>query len=428
MKENTNLAIIGSGVGGLACAYFLLKKNPKLHVEIFEKGNVVGGLAAPISIQGTKLEKFYHHIFTTDKEIMNLITELGIEDKLHWYKDNRATYWGNTLYPFLGAKDLLLFSPLPFLSRFRVGLITYYLMKTKNWKKFENTTASSWLSKYMGKKAYEIFWQPVLFAKFQKYFDKITMSWVWSRIETRGNSKGKLGYMDGSFGTLFDTLEKKVRGKGGMIQTNMTITGIEKTNEGVILTFNDNSKKVFDKVIITTPSHVYTKLLHGLTEEYIHNVNSIDYISAQTIILTLKEKLTDYYWITVADTKQPALVIVEQTNMVEGYNGKHIIYVGNYLQNDSEILTMSDDALKKIYYPFLKKLNKNFKDSWVEDFQVFRAPFAQPIVTTEYHTHIPAVQSPIEDVYILNMSQVYPEDRGMNFAVKNAFNLAKNIQ
>lgn len=411
---------------------YFLQKEGDTHIDIFEKTDTIGGLAMPFDIQGRKLERYYHHIFKTDTSIISLINDLGLSDKLHWHRDFRATFYKGVLYPFNGALDMLRFTPLPLPDRVRLGFVSVMATRIKNWKRLEDVTADAWMRKYAGKAAYEVFWKPMLYGKFQEYYDKITMSWLWSRLVARLESKGKLGYMDGSFAVLFDALVEHIESKGGRIMLQTNIQDISYTDGKVRVSFTDRENKVqmseYDDVIITTPPQIYTKFLNGLSNDYIKQVTDISYISAQTIVLTLQKQLSPYYWISVADINEPALVIVEQSNMVDVYNGKHIVYIGNYLQNDSKVLTMNQEELQDRYYPFLKKINKAFKPEWIEEFRVFRAPFAQPIVDTAYHTHIPEAVSPIEHVYILTMAQVYPQDRGMNFAIEKASELSDNIR
>lgn len=420
-KQPNSIAIIGTGIGGLALAYFLLKGNKHLHIELFEKEDTLGGLAMATEIQGKKIEKFYHHIFTTDTDIISLIEELKLTKQLHWYKDNRATFYENKIYPFHGALDLLKFSPLPFMSRIRLGFVSLYLMKQKNWKKFEKFTAAAWLKQYAGAKAYAILWEPLLYGKFQKYFETITLSWVWSRITSRS---AKLGYMSNSFTSIFESLGKTIKKRGGILTTGITLKQVKRIDNTFHLTYTQKDgteiTKTFDKVVATTAPQVFCKFMADLPSEYTKRITSVEHISAQTIILVLKHRLTRYYWVSIADVTQPALVVVEQSNLINQYNNKHIIYLGNYLPHDSEVLRMNEEQLKKRYYPFLKKMNKRFRSTWVEEFHIFRAPFAQPIVNTDYHTHIPDFITPIGGFYALTMSQVYPEDRGMNYAIKNA--------
>lgn len=425
-----NIAIIGSGPGGLGLAYYLQKKSG-YKIDVYEKSAAVGGLAKTMDIEGVKLEQFYHHIFTTDKYIIDLIKELGLEHELKWYDDNTAVLFNDILYPFKSPLDLLKFAPLNPEDRIRMGAVLFYLTKTNNWKKLELSTAHEWMLKYAGRKGYETLWEPLLYGKFQHQAKSITMSWLWARLKTRANSNGKLGYMNGSFDVFFNKLTQAVMEKKGNFILNADINLVDSIENKIRIAYSQKKGeeviKEYDKVIITTPSKVYTSFLKGLSNEYIENVNAIEYLSAQTIVLTLNKSLTPYYWISVNDKNLPALAVIEQTNLNGAYNNKHIIYIGNYLQNNDKVLSMNEDALKERYYPFLKKLNPLFEHDWVIDFKIFRAPFAQPIVDTSYHSHIPSFQSPIENIFIMNMSQVYPEDRGMNFAIKNALTLLEQL-
>ena len=58
--KNKKIAIIGAGLTGLTAGYELSKKGHK--VTIFEKSDDIGGLMGGFKIEGTSLEKAYHHI------------------------------------------------------------------------------------------------------------------------------------------------------------------------------------------------------------------------------------------------------------------------------------------------------------------------------------------------------------------------------
>ena len=55
------IAIIGAGYTGLSAAYDLAKAGHE--VTILEHSPTVGGLASGFTIEGTSLEKAYHHIY-----------------------------------------------------------------------------------------------------------------------------------------------------------------------------------------------------------------------------------------------------------------------------------------------------------------------------------------------------------------------------
>ncbi len=78
------LGIIGGGALGLTLA--LRRAAMGDEVVVLEKGQEPGGLAVSFPVTGRGqdgpfLEKFYHHIFRTDKDIIRLIDEMGLGDQ-----------------------------------------------------------------------------------------------------------------------------------------------------------------------------------------------------------------------------------------------------------------------------------------------------------------------------------------------------------
>ena len=184
----SKILVVGGGITGLVAAYRLLQK--KYRVTLVEKDNNLGGLLGGFKINGVYLEKTYHHIFRTDREIISLIKELGLEDKLKWHESKTGLYFEGKLYPFAGAIDLLKFKPLNLIDKLRLGLVKIYLEKENNWHKFENVLAYEWMKKWCGDRAYKVVWEPLLMGKFSDRYKEISMAWMWARIHTRGNLSG----------------------------------------------------------------------------------------------------------------------------------------------------------------------------------------------------------------------------------------------
>ncbi len=72
----------------------------------------------------------------------------------------------------------------------------------------------------------------------------------------------------------------------------------------------------------------------------------------------------------------------------------------------------------KLFAPHLKKFNPRFEMDWVKKVWVFKTTYGQPVPPVNHSQHIPAIQTPVEGLYFASMSQVYPWDRGTNFAVE----------
>ncbi|MFA5532530.1 MAG: FAD-dependent oxidoreductase [Candidatus Shapirobacteria bacterium] len=395
------VAIIGGGLGGLVLGYELIKEG--IQITILEKEKDLGGLVSGFKIDQTNLEKTYHHFFKTDKDLIQLIKEVGLENKIGWYKNTTGVYWNKTMYPFLTAVDLLKFKPLDLISKVRMGFVALMLKYDKNWDKYGKVTADKWMEKAVGRKAYEIVWQPLIKGKFHNHYNKISMAWLWSRIHTRGNSRNEkgeeiLGYLDGSFKILIEKIEKIIEEKGGVINLNTEINDL-KTLE-----------KDYDLVIDTRPN------------------KDIDYLGAINVVFSSNKSLSPYYWHNINDTDSPFVALIQHTNLIDksNYSNKHIYYLGAYLPQGHKYFKWSDKKIEKDFLNYLTKIFPKFNQKQVDEVKTFKFKYAQQIVDTDYALKIPPYKIS-NKLWQLNFAQIYPQDRGMNFAVKEAKKMVKEI-
>lgn len=414
----SKILVVGGGITGLVAAYRLLQKN--YQVTLVEKSDSLGGLLGGFKINNVNLEKAYHHIFKNDKEILALIKELGLEKKLKWYESKTALYYEGKMYPFGGALDLLKFKPLNLIDKLRLGLVKIYLEKENNWQKFENILAFEWMKKWCGDRAYRVVWEPLLKGKFNNRYQDISMAWMWARIHTRANSSEKgreyLGYMDGGFQLIIDELEKRIKELGGKIELN---TNLPPRELGTSL--EEGRLKSFDRVISTAP------------------LSNVDYLGAVTVVFKSKQSLSPYYWHNINDIKSPFLALIQHTNLVgkENYGGKNIYYLGTYLPQNHKYFTCKDNLIEKDFFGYLKKIFPEFNEKEIEEKFVFKFKDAQHIVIKNYKEKInpsrPLAESPLDrgdsvrKVIQANFAMIYPEDRGINYAVREGEKAASLI-
>ena len=421
------VGIIGGGVGGLGAGYELAKLGHQ--VALYERAPFLGGLASTFDVGGGRLERFYHHLFLSDQTIIGLLDELGLGDRLVWEDSKAGFFYQGRSYPFSTPRDLLRFTPVSFVDRVRIGLVTLYLQRVKNWRKFEGTTAASFMRKWMGKRNYQVIWEPMLKGKFTAYYDQIAMTWLWTKFATRVSSrdrsfKEKLGYIRGSWGVLVDTLEERIKEMGGETYTGTSVTRILTEGErvtGLAIEGLDGerSERPFDLVIATIPSFALPRLV-DLPEEYVARLQGVEYEGAIAVIWVLKQGLSPIYWLNIADPEIPFLLVLEQTNLVppSEYGGKHIIYTANYVTRDDRRWSMEAEEIVQEYIPHLKKINPSFDESWIESYYVHKEPAAQPIIKVNYSERIPSTRTPVKGLWLAAMSQVYPEDRGTNYSIR----------
>ncbi len=423
------VGIIGGGAAGLAAAYELVKQGHQAFV--YERAPFLGGQASTFEVGGGRLERGYHHLFMSDTHIVDLIHELGLGHKLAWIESKVGFYHGGKIWDFTSPVDLLKFKPLSLFDRLRLGLVTFYLQKLKNGIKFEGVTAVEWLEKRVGRRAYEVVWEPMLRGKFGEHYGEVSMTWLWCKIYLRVASRGKpwekekLGYPMGSFEEIFDTLGQRVWDMGGEVHTS---AGVQKvvvedgraTGMEIELAGKDPEIHPFDAVIATTPSYVFVRLVPPLPKDYESKLVNVTYLAAVLLILVLDRPLTHKYWLNIADRTMPFVGVIEQTNFVDPslYGGKHVVYFSNYPSRENPLYQMSGEELLAEFLPHLSRINPSFDRSWIQEYHHHKVDAAQPIIGVNYSQKIPDLRTPIKGLYLANTTQIYPEDRGTNYSVR----------
>ena len=416
------IAIIGAGFGGMAAAWDL--RNAGHEVTIFEAADYVGGLASGFKEPGWdwSVEKFYHHWFASDRHILGLIKELGWEEKVLFPRPLTVMYHKGKFYPFDSIIKMALFPGLGWgVNKIRFGLVGLYLRLSNNWKPLEQTTVDAWMRKWAGKEVYELMWEPLVVGKFgERYYKQVNMAWLWARLKARTT---RLGTFEGGFQNFANLFADKLRGMGVEIKLQTPIAQIEKEAGSGAISVHGEKIETFDKVLVTLSPEAMSRLVPSLPENYLSGLRSMKSMGAVVMALALKHQLSEqgYYWYNLPKSAgYPFLALVEHTNFVppEHYGGDHIVYIGDYLEPEHEFFQLPQEELLERFLPTLSKFNPKFERDWVKKAWLFRTAYAQPVPMVNHSKNIPAIETPIEGIYFASMSQVYPWDRGTNFAVE----------
>jgi len=206
------------------------------------------------------------------------------------------------------------------------------------------------------------------------------------------------------------------------------VTSVRTDNGGFIVETDAGSER-FDRVISTFAPRLTARLVPELSSKWRARHEWGRAYGAHCLVLALDRPLTSVYWLNVNDPGFPFMALVEHTNYMPAsdYGGRHLVYLGNYRPMDDPLMTATRDEVLDEFLPELPRINPRFERSWVTDAWSFAAPFAQPIVTTDYRHHIPPFKTPIPNLWMANMFQVYPHDRGQNYSIALAEKLVKRI-
>ncbi len=413
------VAVIGAGFTGLSCAYELAKRGHD--VTVFEKDAKPGGLAVGYKEKKWKwsLEKHYHHWFTNDKNIINLAKEINYEIIIK--RPKTSVYINNKIYQLDSPITVLKFPLLSFIERLRMSVVIGFLKYYPFWKTLEKYRASEVLPKFMGQKSYEMVWEPLFINKFGGFAKNISLAWFWARITKRTPS---LVYPKGGFLSFANHLVRQIEKNKGKVYFETEILELKEKGKIKIKYKNlngDIKEELFEKSIITTPSFLFLKIAPQLPNAYKENLRKLKSLGATNLILRLKKPFfkDGTYWLSICDNRAPIMAIVEHTNFMdkENYDNENLLYLGNYKSQEDAYFLMDKNSMLKKFDPFLKRINPDYAKN-VIGYELFKAPFAQPIIPINYSKILPSFETPLKNVFLANIEQVYPWDRGTNYAVE----------
>lgn len=421
-----NYGIAGGGVLGLTVALRLAQRGHQ--VTVYERDATMGGLAGSFELApGLWLEKFYHHLFRTDRNAVALIEELGLGDRLRWHRPVTTVLRDGTVHQLDSPRSVLRFEPLGLPSRLRLaaGLAILRLLPTP--ALLEGHRAGRWMRRVMGDPAYRVVWEPLLRGKFQDAAGDVAMPWLWARIHCRS---AELGYLDGGFHRLYTGLVEQVRELGGTLVPGADVRAICRQDGGMAVELADGRRTSHDRVVSTLPTALTAKVAQDLPASWREQHPLPKALGAHCLILSLDRPLTDVYWIGVNDPGMPFLAAVEHTKMLSpaDYGGRHLLYLGNYRPHDDPLFRMSTDEVIDAFEPGIRRLNPAFDRSWIRESWSFGAPFAQPVVTRDFRKSIPGFDTPVPGLFVGSMFQVYPHDRGQNYSIRLAERLVEHLE
>jgi len=427
-----SIGIIGAGMAGLTAALDLVKQGN--NVTIYEASDQVGGLSSGFKDPqwDWSVEKYYHHWFASDRHILGLIEELGWSDRVLFPRPYTVMYFKEKWYPLDSVSSALLFPGLGWgINKIRFGLAVLYLRLTNHWEPLEKSTAETWMRKWAGNQVYETMWKPMIDGKFgEKYAEQVNMAWMWARFHARTN---RLGTYKGGFQAFNNDMANHLRSLGVEIKLNSTVERITINPKGGFSLRTQQGAHNYDRVLVTTSPAIFAKITPQLPNEYLQGLLSLTSMGAVAMTLAIKHQLSEkgYYWFNLPKQAGfPFLALVEHTNYLspDYFGGDHIIYCGDYLEPDHEYFQLSKDELLERFLPALKRINPKFERNWIRKVWLHRAKYAQPVPLLNQSKIIPPIQTPLDGLYFASMSQVYPWDRGTNFAVEIARKAVKLIQ
>jgi protoporphyrinogen oxidase len=420
------IAILGAGPMGLAAAYYLAKNN--YQPVIFEADDRVGGMTASFDFEGLSIERYYHFHCISDSAFLQVLNELGLQDKMHWratkmgyYYQGRVSAWGNPV-------ALLKFPALSLIAKFRYGLHAFLSTKRSDWSDLDKIDAVTWIKKWVGKEAYDVLWSKLFEYKFYQYTNNLSAAWIWSRIRRIGKSRynlfnEKLGYLEGGSQTLLNAMKSYIESKGGEFRLGMPVSKVVIENEVVKGVMAQEKFEAFDKVISTVPLPYLPDLMPDLPQEILEKFEAVKNIAVVCVIVKLKKAVTQNFWLNVNDANMDIPGLVEYSNLRP--LSDHIIYVPFYMPAENPKFQESNEVFLLKVKNYLQKINPDLADDDFIAMKASRYRFAQPICQPEFLKDLPPFDLPIKGLMAADTSYYYPEDRGISESIAFGKMMAK---
>jgi protoporphyrinogen oxidase len=430
------IIIIGSGLAGLSAGYKLCKSN---EVIIFEKDEDIGGMSASYyqDSNGRKyfIEKYYHHIFRSDSELLALIKELGLEKQMLWLKGKDAYFVNGKYYPMNTPVEILHFKPLSFIDLMRLGLLVLRIKTINDTTSYDRIKARDWIIDIAGRSVYENFFAPLMKSKFGDNAGNISAAWLIGRVKIRsdrGKEGEKLGYMRGGFNSLIEALSREITERGGKILKNEKVTEIvinDNKVQGVIV---EGKLITCDAVISTVEPRMLDALTKGKLKNLHETLLNIHYQGTACALIGLNKRLMEdgNYWLNIkADV--PFGAVIEHTNFMpfDDY-GEHLIYITSYFQDEKDFRwVQKEEEVLDSYLRGLEKMFPEFTRTEIRWAKLFRRMDTAPVYEQGYLEKVLPFTAGPSGLYLAGMFSPtnYPE-RSMNGSVKAGFEAANFLK
>jgi len=426
MSAPKKIAVIGAGPMGLAVAYQLALDG--YAPVVFEADDRVGGMSASFDFAGTLIERYYHFHCTSDSAFLELLLELGIDDKMRW-KETRMGYWyQNRLQPWGNPVALLKFKGLSLAAKFRYGLHAFMCVRRNDWQALDALEATSWIKRWVGKEAWEVLWCKLFEYKFYEHAGSLSAAWIWSRVRRIGRSRyslmrEKLGYLEGGSSTLLSALETRIKALGGEIRLSCPVKKVHIDGNRVNAVETTHGKDAFETVVSTVPLPLVPHMIPDLPAAILHSYAALENVAVVCVIVKLKKPLTENFWLNVNDPQMDIPGLVEYTNLRA--LDRHIVYVPFYLPAEHPKYADSDEVYINKVKRYIVSINPDISQSDFIAARASRYRFAQPVCGPNFLQNLPPAKLPVSGLWVADTSHYYPEDRGISESIGFGRNLAR---
>ena len=396
-------------------------------VTLIEAAPSLGGLASVWNIGDIEFDRHYHVTLLSDSRLRNLVSEIGLEDEMRWIETKTGFYTDDKLYSMSNTKEFLQFPPLTLIEKLRLGGTIFYASKISNWKRLEKLPVAKWLRRWSGTGTFKKIWEPLLKAKLGDSYKITSAAFIWAHISRMykarrtGLKKEMFGYVKGGYRTIINRLIEVLDEHGVTVKTASPIQNIRKLDDGQfeVKYAGQDRADHFDKVIMTTPNSILSRVCSDLNEDEKQRFDSVEYLGIVCAAVLLKKGLSPYYVTNITDDWVPMTAVIEMTTIVdpEELGGNSLVYLPKYVPSDHELFEKSDQEIQESFLSALDRMYPEFSRDDVIDFKLSRVRSVMAIPTLKYSELLPPMKSSVEGLYVVNSSYILKGNLNVNESI-----------
>jgi protoporphyrinogen oxidase len=219
------------------------------------------------------------------------------------------------------------------------------------------------------------------------------------------------GHLIGGYITLIKAMTEKILAAGGEVLLKTAVKEITIENgkaTGIRLATGEVVH--YDKVICTLQTPIFQRLIPGADQKYHESLGKADYLGIIAPLLILDRSLSGNWTLNITDDRFPFTGVIETTAYIDPkyVGGHHLVYLPKYTAPGSPWQQKTDDEIKSIWLENLQAMFPGFDKSWVRYFLIHRERYVEPLHGLNETDSVPAVRTPIENLYLATTSQIYP--------------------
>lgn len=433
MPEQQHWAIVGGGLLGMTLAWDLAKEGRR--VSVFESGSTPGGLASAWKLGDVVWDRHYHVTLLSDSALRELLIELNLERDMRWNRTRTGFYCNGRLHPFSSAVDFARFPLLNPIEKVRFGLAVLRASRLKSPESIDSLTVEEWLTRISGKGVFEKMWRPLLRAKLGDDYATTSATFIWATIQRlyaarrSGLREELFGYLPGGYGRMLETFVAALRRKGVCFHLNAQVQEVTACPQGGVGIRFPNAVGHFDRVIVTVPGALAGKLCPQLTPEEHSLLNDIQYEGIICASLLLRKPLSDYYITNIVDSSIALTGVIEMSALVdrEMFGGRALVYLPRYVRPDDPAFEHSDERIESEYISALRRIHPSLRSEDILACRISRARHVFPRPVPGSASRIPAVDTSIPGIHILNSANIPAGTLNVNETVQLARREARRL-